>query len=74
MRRPSLRSRVAGLVALCRRGQRLVLTVTAAGPEFGLEPSGTVVSPEVAESAVRRRMLRPAGDGLFGTSQTWGLR
>lgn len=73
-RSASLRHRVAAVARRCRSGCRLVVTLGSDGASFTLHPSGEEIAREVGESVLRRRMVRPLGDELFGTgtSQTWG--
>lgn len=67
--------RIQTLVGACRGGQTLCCTLrhSEVGDEriYWLEPSGRPAGTKSAEQAIELGLLVPAGDGLFGMSQTW---
>lgn len=67
--------RIQTIVGACRGGQTLCLTIrhSEVGDErtYWLEPSGRSAGTKSAEQAIELGLLVPAGDGLFGMSQTW---
>ncbi len=72
---PKVPLRVRRLVMACEGGQKLCLTIrrSEVGDDklYWLEPSGRPVGVKSAEQAMTLGLLRPSGDGLFGSSQTW---
>ncbi|MQT13663.1 hypothetical protein [Segnochrobactrum spirostomi] len=63
--------RVEALCRRCRAGAVLVMTQTAEGARWHLEPSGEAVDEAIARAATAH--LRPAGGGFpFGPPQQWG--
>lgn len=67
--------RIQTLVGACGGGQTLCCTLrhSEVGDErvYWLEPSGRSAGTRSAERAIELGLLVPAGDGLFGVSQTW---
>lgn len=67
--------RIQTIVGACRAGQTLCLTIrhSEVGDEhvYWLEPSGRSAGTKSAEEAIALGLLVPAGDGLFGHSQTY---
>lgn len=71
--------RIQRIVDACRGGQTLHLAhpITSRGEtnrRYWFEPSGRAVATLSAEEAIGRGLLSPAGDSLFGGSDSQTFR
>lgn len=74
---PTLPIRIRRIVMMCEAGQALCVAIkkSEVGDEraYWFEPSGKSAPPKSAERAIELGLLAPAGDGLFGDSQTYRI-
>lgn len=56
---------------LIRNGRALCCEMTEEGPRYFLDGGGATVTPATAQAIIGSGRVQPAGDGMFGTTQTY---